>query len=142
MKFNDAFDKAWDQTPAEMRPKGVDLAKAMAMMWSIMAIAMKSKEKRLDDFAFINDNNIVSIPLYESEASKETTGNEENELPDDDENSSDETVDETVTEETTKENVTAPKAKAKSKAKAKVVQEEKPVEDEKIDATEQSEEGS
>lgn len=58
MKFEEAFDKAYQKTPPECRPKGNEnFPKLLALMWSIL----KESQNVLDDTVYIANNNIVSI---------------------------------------------------------------------------------
>jgi len=69
MKFEEAFDLAYDKTPREYYPcipgNGVELARMVALVWSIIAEAVDEDGKiMLDNTAYIDDNmNIVSIPM-------------------------------------------------------------------------------
>lgn len=70
MKFNDAMDKALKEMPKDSTPKGdKNYPKLLALMWSMIAIS----NKKLDDIAYINNNNnIISIPLQKSKAPNPT----------------------------------------------------------------------
>jgi hypothetical protein len=80
MKFNDAWDKAWDRTPEEARPKVNDkidilIPKLFAMMWNIMAeTIIKDGKILLDDTVYIDNNKqVVSVPLQKSSTQKTAT---------------------------------------------------------------------
>ena len=70
MNFDKALSEVWKQTPLECRPKGdPNIAKTLAIMWSMIALALKESEGEviLDDVAYIgNNSDIVSIPLDDS----------------------------------------------------------------------------
>jgi hypothetical protein len=71
MLFEEAFDKAYSQTPAQLRPTGdKNIPKILAFLWSMLAIA----EGQLDDCAYIKNQDIVSIPLNK-ELKEEKSGN-------------------------------------------------------------------
>lgn len=75
MKFEEAFDKMWDKLPKNTKAQGdKNYPKLLTMMWTMFAIVQKEcPEKRLDDIAFITDNQDVgSIPLYEEEKKSNT----------------------------------------------------------------------
>jgi hypothetical protein len=70
MKFNDAWEKAFEQTPKSQRPRGPEVPKILAFLWSMIAIS----KNVLDDIAYIGDNNrIVSAPLPKKADTEQTS---------------------------------------------------------------------
>jgi len=68
MLFEEAFDKAYSKTPAQLRPKGdKNIPKILAFLWSMIAIAQGD----LDDIAYIRDQDVVSVPLENLKEKKE-----------------------------------------------------------------------
>ena len=72
MKFEDALNKAYDKVQEKhpellqngfLSPEGLLTA---SVVWNMIAIAQK--EKGLDDFVIIRNNNIISFPLGKTEA--------------------------------------------------------------------------
>lgn len=72
MKFEDALNKAYDKVQEKhpellqngfLSPEGLLTA---SVVWNM--IAMAQKEKGLDDFVIIRNNNIISFPLGKTEA--------------------------------------------------------------------------
>jgi|GEM_PF-5906544 hypothetical protein len=68
MLFEEAFDKAYAKTPAQLRPKGdKNIPKILTFLWSMIAIA----QGELDDIAYIRDQDVVSVPLENLKEKKE-----------------------------------------------------------------------
>jgi hypothetical protein len=60
MLFEEALDKAYTKTPAQLRPQGdKNIPKILAFLWTMIAIA----DGNFEDVAYIRDQNIISIPL-------------------------------------------------------------------------------
>jgi hypothetical protein len=73
MLFEEAFDKAYIKTPAQLRPKGdKNIPKILAFLWSMIAIA----QGELDDIAYIRNQDVVSVPLENLEANNKKSGND------------------------------------------------------------------
>lgn len=71
MLFEEAFDKAYSKTPAQLKPKGdKNIPKILAFLWSMIAIA----QGELDDIAYIRNQDVVSIPLENLKVKKEKSG--------------------------------------------------------------------
>ena len=79
MKFQEAFDKVAEQydkmkiqNPDFNGAMSLDALKGAAFAWNVIALALSEKgtEKGLDDFVFIVNNDIKSIPLSEQKGEK------------------------------------------------------------------------
>jgi hypothetical protein len=72
MQFKEAFNKAWEKTPAQARPKGdKNIPKILAFLWTMIVEA----EGNLDDSVYIyNDRDIISIPSNKKETKKQKSG--------------------------------------------------------------------
>ena len=68
MKFEEAFDKVFVDTPPEHRPQGDPVyPRLLAFLWSMIAVA----DGNVDDIAYIDQNkDIVSIPVKKSKEPK------------------------------------------------------------------------
>ena len=71
MIFENALKKAYDVEQSknpDFRGLGEIELRAASLAWNIVAIALQSEEKTLDDLVFINNNNFrISIPLTKKE---------------------------------------------------------------------------
>lgn len=79
MKFEDALNKAYDKVQEKhpellqngfLSPEGLFTA---SVVWNMIAIAQK--EKGLDDFIIIRNNNIISFPLGKTDDKEPTDEN-------------------------------------------------------------------
>ena len=91
MKFNEAWDKIYDTIPEDARLRSDDKdnvrsAKIMSILWSMLSLAMREDEKRLDDIAYIDNNmNIVSVSIADGEKPEKEKKNKKGRKPKKDE---------------------------------------------------------